>query len=306
VSSTVVSGLLRRVHARYRPLMHNEQARVALRAAGLEAAKIEAITGGWAYWTFVVDDGLIARFPRTAAVAAATERELRLLPALARHVSFAVPVPTHRGSWDGMLFFAYRRIEGRALSASDSVPDALEKIAAMLRELHAFPLDEAVRLLDTGPPERAWREQYEQLWPIVQSAALPEMDRGLAVRVEREYDNFFTHLSDVPHCLVHNDLGPEHILINDDSVLRTGIIDFEDAWIGDPAVDFVPLRALLGADALVPLLAERDLGAHLNQRMWFYRWMGSVHAIIYGVTQHVERERVGGLRELRRRMGAPL
>src|SRR5438093_1274765 len=83
---------------------------------------------------------------------------------------------------------------------------------------------------------------------------------------------------------VHYDLWLEHILGDEVSATRVGMIDFESAWVGDPAVDFVPLHAQLGPRALDQLLIDRDLGEGLGERMWFYRWMGSVHAIIYGVT----------------------
>ncbi len=43
-----------------------------------------------------------------------------------------------------------------------------------------------------------------------------------------------------------------------------------------------------------------------TSRMHFYRWMGSVHAIIYGVTQGVQAELVNGRQELARRIDAPL
>ncbi|WP_220505013.1 phosphotransferase [Microbispora sp. H10830] len=37
------------------------------------------------------------------------------------------------------------------------------------------------------------------------------------------------------HALVHGDLGPEHVLMRDGAV--SGVIDFSDAHVGDPALD---------------------------------------------------------------------
>jgi aminoglycoside 2''-phosphotransferase len=102
--------------------------------------------------------------------------------------------------------------------------------------------------------------------------------------------------------LIHNDLGFEHILVDETDRQPVGLIDFESAWIGDPAIDFVPLRAALGSDALDVVLAGRDLGERLRERLWFYRWMGSIHAIIYGVREGNDKEREAGLIELRRRL----
>jgi hypothetical protein len=58
----------------------------------------------------------------------------------------------------------------------------------------------------------------------------------------------------------------------------------------------------LGHRALPALQHGRDLGERLLDRKWFYGWVGSLHAVIYGVTAEVEAELVGGIRELRRRI----
>jgi aminoglycoside phosphotransferase (APT) family kinase protein len=44
--------------------------------------------------------------------------------------------------------------------------------------------------------------------------------------------------------LVHNDLGPEHVLVDEETTLPIELIDFESAWVGDPAIDFVGLMRL--------------------------------------------------------------
>ena len=46
----------------------------------------------------------------------------------------------------------------------------------------------------------------------------------------------------------HDDLSPEHILINPDDGAITGIIDWEDATIGDPVSDFITLPFWIGWD----------------------------------------------------------
>ena len=68
------------------------------------------------------------------------------------------------------------------------------------------------------------------------------------------------HVDALPLALVHNDLGLEHLLVGPGPQELAGIIDFEDATIGDPAIDLVPFVAAFGRDALVELLDGRDLG----------------------------------------------
>ena len=71
--------------------MTPDDARVALAAAGIAAHDVVAIGDGWASWTFELDGRRIVQFPRNASVARGHERERAILPALAEHVSFAVP-----------------------------------------------------------------------------------------------------------------------------------------------------------------------------------------------------------------------
>jgi aminoglycoside phosphotransferase (APT) family kinase protein len=271
----------------------------ALQGAGVAASDVRAVGDGWANWTFLVDDALIVRFPRRAEVAAATRRELSLLPALSRHVSFAVPVPTVTGEWDGRPFFLYRRIEGRPLGEADR--ELAGPIGRMLVELHSFPVDRAAELLGAPAPHRAWRERHEQLWPLVEEVALPELDQPTAEAVRRSYHAMVGDPPAFPTCLIHNDLGPVHVLIGDDGE-PAGILDFEDACLGDPATDLAPLAACLGPEAIPALTGGRDVGDQLGERISFYRWMGSIHAIIYGVREQVDHEREAGIRALRRRL----
>lgn len=278
-----------------------DEARAALRRVGLEPVRIEAITGGWAHWTFELDGAVIVRFPRNDSVALATHRELVLLPELAGFVSFAVPTPERVASLHDRPFFTYQRIPGRPLSEGGA-PAALTALGPMLHELHRFPVDRAAHLLRLGPPERVWQDRYEDLWETISLVALPVLPADLADEVRRSYASFVERPPAFPVCLIHNDLGPEHVLLDPSTGGPTGLIDFEDASVGDPAVDLAPLAAALGPEALPALRHGRDLGERLADRLRFYRWVGSLHAIIYGVTAGVEVERVGGIRELRQRI----
>lgn len=284
------------------------EARAALRRVGLHPEQVTPIPGGWANWTFDLDGEHIVRFPRTDSVALATHRELSLLPELGPAVSFAVPLPTHAATWRGRPFFAYRRIEGQALASLDrrAAVALAPAIGRMVRELHEFPVERAAHLLRLGPPRRLWQQQFEDLWLVVEEVALPELPPAVADEVRRRYDAIVATPPEFPPTLVHDDLGPEHLLVrpsaHGEPVLA--LIDFEDATVGDPAVDLTFLAHDFGVDALPALLAGRDLGERLGERFAFYRWMGSVHAVIYGVTQGVESERAGGVAELPRRLAA--
>ena len=65
------------------------------------------------------------------------------------------------------------------------------------------------------------------------------------------------------------------------------MIDFEEAAVGDPAIDFVGLQIAFGADVVRDVVARYggppDPG--FAGRLHFYVWMGSAHAILYGLDE---------------------
>jgi aminoglycoside phosphotransferase (APT) family kinase protein len=103
--------------------------------------------------------------------------------------------------------------------------------------------------------------------------------------------------------LVHCDLGVEHLLVDETGFL-TGVIDFEDATLGDPAIDFVGLRLAFGDDVTRDVLARYggppDPG--FADRLRFYCVMGSVHAILYGLDEESDEIVVDGVEGLCERL----
>jgi aminoglycoside phosphotransferase (APT) family kinase protein len=282
--------------------MDEPEVRSALVRVGMDPQRIVPIDGGWANWTFELDGEHIVRFPRSDAIALTTHRELALLPELADQVTFEVPVPASAATYRGRPFFAYRRLPGRPLSDSDRGSMVVTGIGTMLRELHGFPVDRAATLLRLGRPETAWSDHYTDLWSTIATVALPEIGPELADEVRREYTNFVEAPPEFPPCLIHNDLGPEHVLLDEVTGEPRGLIDFEDATVGDPATDLAGLVTTIGYEAVPALLAGRDVGERVADRIWFYRWVGSLHAIIYGVVAGVDEARIAGIDELPRRL----
>jgi aminoglycoside 2''-phosphotransferase len=86
--------------------------------------------------------------------------------------------------------------------------------------------------------------------------------------------------------LVHRDLVPEHVLFNPATGHLTGVIDWGDAGIDDPAVDFAGVRRQLGAEFAQQMLAtyRPALDATALRRMDFYAGMEPFHEIHFAQT----------------------
>ena len=179
------------------------------------------IIEGWDSHAWI-DGPWIHRSPRRPEVRPRLLAEVSLLPWLAPQLPLRVPVPERTA--DGVRHLL---LPGSPLTGGD---EALgRELGAFLKALHAVDPAEAVTYgavdAETASAAKAvelheFRTQIVPLLPTEAQAAAHELlDRVAAVR----------------HCLIHCDFGPDHVLITDGRV--TGIIDWTDAVIGDPALD---------------------------------------------------------------------
>ena len=179
------------------------------------------ILEGWDSHAWI-DGPWIHRAPRRPAVRPRLLAEATLLPWLAPQLPLPVPVPEL--TTDGVRHLL---LPGEPFTAGGA--DTGRALGAFLKALHAVDTAEAVAYgaLDaaTATAEKTaflgeCREQIVPLLPAeVRTTALELLDRVANVRT----------------ALVHCDLGPDHILMTDGQI--TGIIDWTDALIGDPALD---------------------------------------------------------------------
>jgi aminoglycoside 2''-phosphotransferase len=280
-------------------------------------AAIEPILGGWSFRTFRVGADHVVRFPKDDAVAAGLERELKLLPALARKLSFTVPAPVAVGRYRGRPFGVARWIHGRPISAGDVAAgvarspehagEGRARVAQVLAELHGFPARQAAELMGVPRGVGDWRDRHVALRKTVAERVEPLLDAHVRDRVAAGFTRFLEEaLESFAHpVLVHGDLGVEHLRVDDAGKL-VGVIDFEEAAVGDPAIDFVGLQIAFGDDVVRDVLARYggppDSG--FGERLRFYVWMGSAHAILHGLDEGDDALVADATRELSDRIEA--
>lgn len=274
---------------------------------GLSVATVRFFEEGWDYELWEVNGELLFRFPKRAECAMPLMREARLLSELADALTTPVPRPEHIYEGDaesGMPFFAYRKLAGVPLSIIDEAHRAgfAQQIGHFLSELHRFPVKRAIAAGIPALTAESWREKYRAFRDEVRDALLPLLTPGEQATVETFWRSF---LDDDRHfqfrpALVHGDLGLEHILVDPDTATLTGVIDFADAMIGDPAIDFVVVHAAFGEAPL----AGYDLPADetLLTRARAYLQIGPFHEVLYGQQTRQPRFVESGLEGIRRRI----
>lgn len=236
---------------------------------------------------FSVNDELIVRFgkePDPESRAAQVRGEARLLAAVAAVSPVAVPEPRFTVAERGCL--AYFRIPGLPLIDADPAQRSAHggSVAVALGEflgaLHAVPGGEMAGLVGTDDePMTVWAEESAQIYGTIIGAVPPphrpavEAFLGAAPPAD-------------PRDLVfsHNDLGIEHVLVDPDAWTVTGVIDWSDAAITDPARDFGLLYRDLGPDALdLALSAYQADVEDVRARAGFYARCGVLEDMAYGL-----------------------
>ena len=155
----------------------------------------------------------------------------------------------------------YRLIRGEPLEAED--PDG---VRAFLDALHAVDVD-------TVPVRRPeWLDTYRRQADEFRRLVMPLLDpderlRGDALLAEVET------LTGFRPALTHSDLGPSHLLCRDGRL--AGVIDWGDARIGDPALDYAWL--------LNGPLPDWDVNDELRCRARIYHRLGPWFEVHYGV-----------------------
>jgi aminoglycoside 2''-phosphotransferase len=100
--------------------------------------------------------------------------------------------------------------------------------------------------------------------------------------------------------LLHGDLSPEHILVDLERTAITGVIDFGDAVVGDPAGDFGGFDAAFRQAALVGY--ELPIDDTLLSRAVVYWKLGPFHEVLYGLQIQEQKHVEAGLEGIRRRV----
>ena len=192
-----------------------------------------------------------------------------LLPALAPALPVAVPSFEHISR--DPFFVGYRLIRGEPLVDEDAAG-----VRAFLEALHAF--DTAGLPVEHPDWVQAYRNQCAEFERLV----FPLFDKDRHAEAKGLFAETET-LEDFKPVLLHADLGPEHLLVRDSRLV--GVIDWGDARVGDPALDYAWL--------LNGPFADWEVDANLRRRARFYHRLAPWYEAHYGLftdqPAHVER-----------------
>lgn len=218
--------------------------------------RIQIFDDGWDYVVFVIDGRKAVRFPRRPDYAEKLPVEVAFLNHFSSQSPISVPRLTlHTYKQTSLPYVTYDFIPG--IQFKKIVSDTFSKeelcrvarqIGGFLDKLHSLSIGKAK---DLGVKQveslKTWRDRLEKIKRSV-FPQIPHAERSWAISI---FNNFFETLkaNPMPLTVIHSDIMPEHIIVNPETHYLSGIIDFGDIEIGDPAYDFAFL-AKYGKDFL--------------------------------------------------------
>jgi aminoglycoside phosphotransferase (APT) family kinase protein len=232
-----------------------ERAEALIRASfpSIDSSDLRFLGSGWEFDAYVTSDGWVVRFPRRVEAAGLFDKEGRVHRLVADVLPSDVAIPRVELVAASQPEFPFRFAAHRFIPGvpADDVDDRFlallaRQIGAALGGIHGIP-EVAAREAGVEPDVddeggRGWFEKgLRELSTLRRSD--PAIDRaakwvaGVPVSSARFAG---------PLRFIHQDLSPEHVLVDPATGRLTGILDWTDAILGDAARDFVFLVAWRG------------------------------------------------------------
>ncbi len=256
----------------------------------LKFSNAEINNKGWDHTNLILDNKYVFRFPKDDSHMKKIKVEMKLLNMLSKRVPVRVPKYDFMGK--NNVFGGYKLIKGKELTKTafrklteSQKKNCAQKLGKFLTALHDFPKNKAKRigLIDDWPLSEE-RKEYEKRKKFIFSV-LSEKECNFVKGFVKKY----LSMKVSPELtVIHNDLCDNHILIKKGKM--SGIIDFGDSSLGDPAKDFAWLWELGDRFVLDVLRSyNRSIDKEFLVRSHYYNFAGSLNQLYHGVADNKKR-----------------
>lgn len=208
----------------------------------LAGLAIREVVGGWGNQMWRLGDELVVRMQRMDPTPALQLKERRWLPVLAPRLPLPVPTPVRFGEpserfpkhWTVMTWVPGEPLDHATISRGAHAADTL---AGFLRALHVEAPTDGPIATDRGAHPRDCGDGFEN---FLHAVALD----GAAAEVRAVWEDAVAAPAwKGPPVWVHGDLHPANVVVSDGTL--SGVVDFGDMFVGDPAWDLAAAWVLL-------------------------------------------------------------
>jgi aminoglycoside 2''-phosphotransferase len=254
---------------------------------------------GWDNIAVIINDELLFRFPRKQEYAKRIPLEKELCTLLSYSLQ-EIKVPKYhllyKKDADALpLCSYYTLIHGEPLKTE--IVTKLEKkelkaiitqLATFLAALHSIPLKQVTTL---GFPIEKTLTYWKELQTKLNQYLTNNLTSLQKSALNRLFENFFACIatSTFQNTIIHADFTHHHILFNKQNKTISGVIDFGDAQIADPAFDFAGLYYDFGHEFTISVYEQYCvLVSHhdpllIHRITTFYQYSPLLHNLIYNI-----------------------
>ncbi|MGE7761978.1 phosphotransferase [Peribacillus sp. NPDC097895] len=267
---------------------------IRLQFPEIELNVIKQLGEGFDNTVIQINGEFVFRFPRRPIAVTLIQVENQLLPSIAGTLPLDIPEPVYFGKPSTIYpypFTGYKIVKGH-LPVEGSVANKVEsakRFAHFLKVLHSFPVEKA-RSLGVQPDGLRRLDVYFRQKSLMENVStllkLGYNEQAYAVKdfVERLGDVDVQH----PITLVHGDIHIRNVLLNGEGIL-TGIIDWGDVHIGNPAIDFSFLYSYFPKEARQSFFEiYGEIEKETESLARFRAIYMLVTLLVYGIDRHDE------------------
>ncbi|MGC8506445.1 MAG: phosphotransferase family protein [Thermoplasmata archaeon] len=269
--------------------------------------RMKLLGNGWDNYVIVLDNRTVFRFPRFPDESDRLQSEAALLNRISHEIPIRIPdAKIEDLVIDGrrFIFSHYEMIPGMPLrfgSLRFVNQDSLSnEIAGFLRTLHDINTDDLTDLNMRRLDRKGSEKRYTEILRYFEENIFPVLDRLSVQRLENAFSDYFSRLDRMPDpVLIHGDMGQGNILFDRKSSRITGIIDWEDSIIGDPALDLAGVLEYFHGNFF-----RRVLSLYGNEddeflgRVKFYWQIAGYYAFDYGMRNSDQEMIAAGIKSL--------
>ena len=271
-----------------------------------EIEKIDLLGSGTDSTAYLINDNLVFRIAHNDNAVRTLAKEMSVLPVLARDLPARTPDLQYMAfEAHDLSFSGYEVLRGEPLTAGlffgleRVVQDRiLEELYEFLMALHAIPPGSVEALNEeklTGAYNGKQRRLHHELSAILAPEEVREIE-GIFESYERSNPD-----SARKSAVIHADLKPAHVLVDEVSGHLTGVIDWGDSCLGDPDFDFACIQRFFGEKFFRRVL-ERTPPAdqrRIVHKVPFFILIRALQDVLYDRAYEDERSVMLGLRALR-------
>lgn len=238
---------------------------------------------GWDHVIGVVENEIAYRFPRREDYLKKLPIEVKFIQLIIDKLPLSIPnLKLETDRENSFVYATYQYITGEQLSrnifqelSENEQKNIAQQVGFFLSTLHSFDINKAKEI---GIKHEDMSQVWTQRLIRIRNVVFPHIPKNEQMWIEAVFAMYFNTLKNMSfrEVVIHGDIAPEHILLDFAKHSISGVIDFGDISISDPAYDFFQLSYYYGEEFLKNVYhyyhVEKD--SLFDERRKFYqnRW----------------------------------